>query len=86
MYEIPPAAAALSETEEEVSLKSNVIVPSGDLDGSSTATGFHIVPLVAMITPDFLLRLDPTEDHEAFEVSLDFLMNGNNHEIQRSIW
>ncbi len=81
-----PMAAALREAEEEVGLQPDVIEPLGYLDGCLTGTGFHVVPLVALVKPNFSLKLDHGEVDEAFEVPLSFLMNDANHQIRKRAW
>lgn len=74
-----PLSAALREAEEEVGLPLNHVEPIGYLRPYHTRTGFHIVPVVALVRPGFTLRLDTREVAEAFEVPLSFLMNPENH-------
>ena len=81
-----PMAAALREAEEEIGLQPHMIEPLGYLDGYLTGTNFYVVPIVAMIKPDFSLKLNPGEVDEAFEVPLSFLMDEANHEIQTRLW
>lgn len=70
-----PAAAALREAHEEVGLQSAQFTPLGYLDPLLTITGFRVVPLLGLITPDFMAIPDPVEVAEAFEVPLDLLLD-----------
>lgn len=70
-----PAAAALREAEEEVGLRAVQFTPLGYLDPLLTITGFRVVPLLGLITPDFVARPDPGEVAETFEVPLDLLLD-----------
>ena len=70
-----PAAAALREAQEEVGLQPVQFTPLGYLDPLLTITGFRVVPLLGLITPDFVAIPDPGEVAEAFEVPLDLLMD-----------
>lgn len=70
---------AQREAEEEIGLERALTEPLGFLDPYLTGTGFRIVPVVALVQPDFTLRLDTSEVASAFEVPLDFLMNAENH-------
>ena len=79
-------AAALRETMEEIGLASSNIEPLGYLDGYLTGTGFHVVPVVALVQPDFSLTLDESEVADAFEVPLSFLMDSANHETHTREW
>ena len=85
-YDVNPLATALREAEEEIGLGKDFVDPVGYLDGYLTGTGFHVVPVVAMISPDYRLELDPSEVADAFEVPLSFLMDGANHETHTREW
>ena len=74
-----PLAAALRETEEEVGLTRTCVTPLGYLDPYFTGSGYRILPIVAIVTPPFALRLNPAEVEEAFEVPARFLMDPANH-------
>lgn len=74
-----PADAAMREAMEEVGLARDFITPLGYLDPYLSGTGFRIVPVVALVRPDFTLHLNPAEVTEAFEVPFDFLMSPQNH-------
>jgi 8-oxo-dGTP pyrophosphatase MutT (NUDIX family) len=71
---------ALRETEEEVGLHRRHIEVLGCLPEYFTGTGFRVTPVVALVQPPFELRADPFEVAEIFEVPLDFLMDGRNHQ------
>ena len=79
-------AAALREAEEEIGLDAAHIETLGYLDMYRTGTGFNVAPVVAIIRPDFKLRLDAREVEEAFEVPLGFLMNAANHQKLARPW
>ncbi len=81
-----PAYAALREAREEIGLEANFIEPLGYLDGYRTGTGFTVVPVVAIVRPDFQLRLDAGEVADAFEVPLSFLMDERNHQKHSREW
>lgn len=71
-------AAALRETAEEVGIAAALIQPLGYLDPLRTVTGFRVLPMVAVITPDYVASPDPREVDEVFEVSFDYLMSPSN--------
>jgi 8-oxo-dGTP pyrophosphatase MutT (NUDIX family) len=71
-------AAALRETEEEISLAPEAIRLIGRLDTYVTRTGFRIYPLVGLVAPPLHLRPDPREVAEVFEVPLEFLIDPVN--------
>ena len=71
---------ALRETAEEIGLMKEHIEILGHLPSYYTATGFRVIPVVALTDgTDSRLRPDPFEVAEIFEVPLDFL-------LQRSHW
>lgn len=81
-----PTDAALREAEEEIGLARRHVEPIGFLDGYRTGTGFHITPVVALVTPPFDLMLHEGEVAEAFEVPLAYLMNPSNHQQDSREW
>ncbi|MBB3343589.1 8-oxo-dGTP pyrophosphatase MutT (NUDIX family) [Luteimonas sp. RC10] len=70
-----PLQAALREANEEIGLAPTQAAPLGFLDPLATVTGYRVVPVVAMLDPDFAPVPDPGEVAEVFEVPLDFLMS-----------
>lgn len=78
--DINTVGTALRETEEEIGLPPRCITPVGLLDVYRTGTGFHIVPVLAVVTPDFALTVDESEVADVFEVPLEFLMTEANHQ------
>lgn len=73
-----PIAAALREAQEEIGLLSGHIEPLGYLDSFLTITGFHVYPVVAKVSAEFIPKADPNEVDEIFEVPLDFVLNTQN--------
>jgi 8-oxo-dGTP pyrophosphatase MutT (NUDIX family) len=71
-------AAALREAREEVGLRSGQAVPIGYLDPLATVTGFHVLPVVAVLDPRFLPCPCPGEVAEVFEMSLSWLLDPAN--------
>ena len=76
-------AAAIRETREEIGLPPAQIAPLGFLDPLATITGFRVLPVVAMVSPDYIARPDPGEVAEVFEVPLDFLLDPVNRRRER---
>jgi len=74
-----PRAAALRETEEEIGLLRASIDVIGQLDDYATITGFHITPVVGLLTPPLDFAPDDFEVAEIFEVPLSFVMDPANH-------
>jgi 8-oxo-dGTP pyrophosphatase MutT (NUDIX family) len=81
-----PLEAALRETKEEIGLAARDIEPVGWLDPYLTGTGFRILPMTAIVAPDFRLAVNPAEVEEAFETPLSFLMNEANHQRHSREW
>jgi 8-oxo-dGTP pyrophosphatase MutT (NUDIX family) len=79
-------ATALREAREEIGLDPGFIEPLGFLDSYRSSTGFHIMPLVALVWPGFTLTLDPSEVADAFEVPLSFLMDPRHHQQHSREW
>jgi len=64
-----------------------IAFPGGKIDaGDATTLGFRIVPVVARVTPDFTLTLNPGEVDNAFEVPLAFVMEVANHQTHSREW
>jgi 8-oxo-dGTP pyrophosphatase MutT (NUDIX family) len=80
-YDADPLATALREAREEIGLDSALVTPLGTLDRYLTGTGFHITPVIGLVSPDFVLTLDENEVEDAFEVPLPFLMNPDNYQL-----
>lgn len=69
------ADAALRETEEEIGLPASHVEIIGYLDNYITITGYSVTPVVAIVRPDFDMRIDQTEVAEVFEVPLDYVLD-----------
>lgn len=80
--DVDAVATALRETEEEVGLSRRHISVIGRLDTYVTGTGFEITPIVGVITPDYVLDIDPYEVAEVFEVPLSYVLDRRNHNRQ----
>ena len=78
--------AALREAEEEIGLDRALTEPLGFLDGYVTGTSFKIIPVVALVRPEFTPEPAPEEVEEVFEVPLRFLMSAENHARHRREW
>ena len=81
-----PRAAALREAHEEIGLDANFIEPIGYLDLYLTFSGFRILPLLARVSPDYRLNINPAEVADAFEVPLEFVMQPVNHQRHKRDW
>lgn len=76
-----PMETALREAKEEIGLDRAHVDAIGFLETYQTITNFRVAPAVAIVSPDFTLRLDEVEVADAFEVPLRFLMDVENHQI-----
>ena len=77
---------ALREASEEIGLDAEFVEPLGWLDAYLTGTGYRVAPLVALVSPDFALTLNPDEVADAFETPLAFLMDPQNHQLHEREW
>lgn len=75
-----PTATALREAHEEIGLEAFEVEVLGTLPTYTTSTGFIVTPVVALVQPGAVLRPDPVEVAEVFEVPLSWLMNPANHQ------
>jgi 8-oxo-dGTP pyrophosphatase MutT (NUDIX family) len=73
------AHTALREAQEEVGLDPALVEVIGTLPTYQTGTNFMITPVIALVSPDHALTLNPNEVADAFEVPLEFLMNPAHH-------
>lgn len=79
-------AAAIREAHEEIALDPSLVEPLGYLDPYRTSTGYLITPVVALVTPPFVVEANPAEVADVFEVPLAFLMDQANHRIESRQW
>ncbi|MEN2978852.1 CoA pyrophosphatase [Tistrella bauzanensis] len=84
--DIDAVDTALRETREEIGVDRAHIRIIGRLDTYETTTGFHVVPIVGLVTPPVEIIPDPFEVAEVFEVPLSFFMDPRNrkrHSLER---
>ncbi|MEW5420618.1 CoA pyrophosphatase [Amorphus sp. 3PC139-8] len=74
-----PLAAALREADEEIGLSPRLVEPLGYGDTYATGSGFRIVPVVGLVSPEAQIRANPQEVADVFEVPLSHLMTPANH-------
>lgn len=70
-----PEAAALREAAEEVGLDPRLPRIAGRLPELLTGTGFHVVPVIALLDPPVILTPAPDEVAEVFEYPLSRLLD-----------
>src|SRR6516225_10979936 len=81
-----PAAAALREAEEDVSLDRRFVKPIGYLDVHVTPSGYRILPVLARVREGSSVRFGRDEVNDTFEVPLAFLMAPQNHRREKADW
>ncbi|MBB4039049.1 8-oxo-dGTP pyrophosphatase MutT (NUDIX family) [Microvirga flocculans] len=79
-------AAACREAMEEIGLDSRFISPLGYLDAYLSTTNYLVMPVVARISPSYILNLNRDEVADTFEVPLSFLMDPARHELHAREW
>jgi 8-oxo-dGTP pyrophosphatase MutT (NUDIX family) len=79
--DVDATATALRETEEEVGIGRGFVDVVGTMDLYHTGTGYEITPVVGIVTPGFVVRADPREVADVFEVPLEHFLNEVNHQI-----
>jgi len=79
-HDASPAATALRETFEEIGLPHTHVEVLGSLPEYTTVTGYHVTPVVGLVSPPLEFKLDAFEVAEAFEVPLTFFLDPFNHQ------
>lgn len=79
-------SAALREAHEEVGIEPEFVTVLGSLGEYKSGSGYRVVPVVGIINPAFVLKINEFEVAEAFEVPLGFLMNASNHQVGSAYW
>jgi 8-oxo-dGTP pyrophosphatase MutT (NUDIX family) len=77
---------ALREAHEEIGLEHRCVEVLGTLPTYTTGSQFIITPVVGLVRPDHVLKLNAYEVADAFEVPLEFLMNPAHHRRHRVEW
>jgi 8-oxo-dGTP pyrophosphatase MutT (NUDIX family) len=79
-------ATALREAHEEVGLEAAQAEVLGSLPVYETGTAFIVTPVVALVQPDVVLKPNPYEVAQVFEVPLRFLLDPAHHQRHRLHW
>jgi 8-oxo-dGTP pyrophosphatase MutT (NUDIX family) len=77
--DVDPWHAALREAHEEIGLSASFVEFAGYLPDHWVGTGFRVTPVVGFVNPAYDLRIAASEVHDAFEVPLDYILDGANH-------
>jgi 8-oxo-dGTP pyrophosphatase MutT (NUDIX family) len=80
------AATALREAQEEVGLAPETVEVLGELNTYTTGTSFIVTPVVGLVQPDCVLKPNPYEVADVFEVPLAFLLDPANHRHHAFEW
>ena len=81
-----PAATALREAWEEVGLEAHFVEVLGVLPAYVTGSSFIIAPVVGLVHPECVLRANPGEVADMFEVPLAFLLDPAHHQRHALEW
>ncbi|WP_174274519.1 CoA pyrophosphatase [Sphingomonas bacterium] len=75
-------AAALREADEEIGLPPGAVEVVGTSNRYRTSSGFDILPVIGVTTPDLPLTPHEAEVADVFEVPFGFLLEQANHIIR----
>lgn len=78
-----PVGTALRESWEEVGLEASFVEVLGHLPAYGTVSAYVVTPVVALVAPVFVLKPNPFEVADVFEVPLSFLMDPAHHRRHR---
>ena len=81
-----PETTALREAMEEIGLRPDQVTLLGRLDTYVTGTGYEVTPVVGLLTPPLVLRPDPHEGAEIFQVPLDFFLQPASRQLMSREW
>ncbi len=77
-----PEAAALREAQEELGIPPYAVTVVGRLDEMQTHTGFHITPVVGVVSRDATFQPDPREVARVFTVPMRLLLDPAGWELR----
>lgn len=84
--DVSPEAAALREAHEEVGIAPRQVEVLGRFAPYISRTGYDVAPVAGIVGPDVVVRPNPDEVADAFEVPLGFLMDGRLHQRRSLMW
>lgn len=79
--DISPVDTALRETREEINLGGEHVEVLGELGPYYTQAGFRIIPVVALVKPGYVLRANPREVDEIYELSLRKVLDASHYRL-----
>ena len=74
-----PEFTALRETHEEIGLAPERVEVLARMPDYLTRTGYRVTPVIGLVVPPLVLKPDPHEVEDVFEVPLAFLLDPANH-------
>ena len=75
-----PEFTALRETHEEIGLAPEKVEVLQRMPIYLTRTGYRVTPVIGLVAPPLVLKPDPHEVEDVFEVPLAFLLDPANHQ------
>ncbi len=75
---------ALREAFEEIGLPRNATRVIGQLPAYETISGFHITPIVAIVSGEQIYQIDENEVAEIFQVPLEYFLTTDDHHVFKS--
>lgn len=79
-------ATALREAEEEIGLAPHNVAVLGTFPTYTSGSAYIITPVLGLLRDGFVLKANPDEVADIFEVPLAFLMNPANHHRHAVDW
>jgi 8-oxo-dGTP pyrophosphatase MutT (NUDIX family) len=76
------ASAALREAQEEIGLDPARVAVFGYLPDHLVISGYRVTPVLALVTPPFVIEPNPDEVADVFEVPVDFFFDTSNHKAR----
>lgn len=75
-------STALREAHEEIGLDYSLVTPLGFLDRLDTISDYRVLPVVALVQPDFVWKPDLREVSEVFTVPLHLAVNRRKYSLE----
>jgi 8-oxo-dGTP pyrophosphatase MutT (NUDIX family) len=75
-------STALREAHEEIGLDYSLVTPLGFLDRLDTISDYRVLPVVAIVQPEFVWKPDLREVSEVFTVPLHLAVNRREYSLE----